>query len=64
MLKVGGRLRFFAPDEILKLLGFADCYSVGENISLPAAFRLVGNSVDVRVIRYLLTTLYMQGVLN
>jgi len=64
MLKVGERLRFFAPSEILSLLGFNDSFSIEGNISLQAAYRLVGNSVDVRVIRYLLTSLSSQGVLN
>jgi len=48
-----GRLRFFSPDEILALLGFSADFSLS-NLDLPLCYRLVGNSVDVRAIDYLL----------
>ncbi len=57
-----GRLRLFAPNEILRLLGFSDNYELPEQLSLPAKLRLVGNSVDVRAIKSLLhAVLEMNG---
>ena len=56
------RLRFFAPTEILKLLGFSADFQIPASVSMPAAYKLVGNSVDVRVIRHILNGLYSQGV--
>lgn len=48
-----GRLRFFSPEEILALLGFSSDFSLSD-LALPICYRLVGNSVDVRAIDYLL----------
>ncbi len=48
-----GRLRFFSPEEILALLGFPSDFSLSD-LALPICYRLVGNSVDVRAIDYLL----------
>ncbi len=48
-----GRLRFFSPEEILALLGFPSNFSLSD-LALPTCYRLVGNSVDVRAIDYLL----------
>ncbi len=48
-----GRLRFFSPNEILSLLGFSVDFSLAD-LALPICYRLVGNSVDVRAIDYLL----------
>lgn len=58
------RLRFFAPTEILKLLGFSADFQIPASVSMPAAYKLVGNSVDVRVIRHILSGLSSQGVLG
>jgi hypothetical protein len=49
-----GRLRRFSPREILNLLGFGYTFNFPGHIPLPAQWRLAGNSVDVRAIRYLL----------
>ena len=48
-----GRLRFFSPEEILALLGFPADFSLS-GLALPICYRLLGNSVDVRAIDYLL----------
>ncbi len=53
----GGRLRYFSPTEILALLGFDASYSLPDHFSLPICYRLLGNSVDVRAISYLLKSL-------
>ncbi len=50
-----GRLRRFSPREILNLLGFSDSFYLPDHIPLPAQWRLVGNSVDVRAIGHLLS---------
>ena len=50
-----GETRFVAPAEILGLLGFDQKFSIPDTIPLEVAYRLAGNSVDVRAINYLLT---------
>ncbi|MBU6452887.1 MAG: DNA cytosine methyltransferase [Cyanobacteria bacterium REEB67] len=50
----GGGARFVSPAEILKLLGFGAQYTIPPAVPLEVAYRLVGNSVDVRAIDYLL----------
>ena len=50
-----GQTRFVAPAEILGLLGFDQKFSIPDTIPLEVAYKLVGNSVDVRAINYLLT---------
>lgn len=54
MLATASGARFFAPQEILNLLGFSSDYRLPDMLSLSTCFRLVGNSVDVRSINYLL----------
>ena len=49
-----GQARFLSPAEILGLLGFSANFQFPEAISPEVAYRLVGNSVDVRAIKYLL----------
>jgi len=54
-----GVLRYFSPTEILALLGF-DGYVLPDHFSLPICYRLLGNSVDVRAIDFLLGSLIRQ----
>lgn len=49
-----GQARFLSPNEMLGLLGFNQYFKIPAEISLDVAYRLVGNSVDVRAIAYLL----------
>ncbi len=49
-----GGARRFAPEEILRLLGFRCDFSFPAAIDLPARWRLLGNSVDVRAVEFLL----------
>lgn len=60
---LGGRepVRFFSPREILNLLGFSKNFKLPADLPLNAAYRLVGNSVDVRSIEYLLSGLMPTG---
>ena len=58
-----GRLRFFSPQEILGLLNFAPTFTLSD-LELPICYRLVGNSVDVRAIDYLLSHVLPTNVEN
>ncbi len=50
------RVRFVSPAEILRLFGFSEAYQFPNNLSLVECWRLVGNSVDVRSVRAVLST--------
>ncbi|MDZ4835217.1 MAG: DNA cytosine methyltransferase [Candidatus Melainabacteria bacterium] len=51
-----GIVRFVAPDEIIELFGFSGEFRLPEDMPLSVKWRLVGNSVDVRAIRAVLST--------
>lgn len=51
-----GNVRFVAPDEILDLFGFSKQFQLPEQMPMPVQWRLVGNSVDVRAIKAVLST--------
>lgn len=51
------RVRRFDPQEILGLLGFGPDFEMPQETALRTQWRLLGNSVDVRCIRHLLTSL-------
>jgi tRNA (cytosine38-C5)-methyltransferase len=53
----GQRLRYFTPTEMLKIAGFPDYYSFPASTSRAAAYRLIGNSVNVAVVTRLLAWL-------
>jgi DNA (cytosine-5)-methyltransferase 1 len=50
--------RRFSPAEILRLLGFPDDYRLQPELSLEAAWRLVGNSLSVEAVRAVLGQLF------
>jgi DNA (cytosine-5)-methyltransferase 1 len=50
-------LRRFSPAEILRLLDFPDGYRLPPNLALRSAWPLVGNSVSVRAVRWVLAAL-------
>ena len=50
-------LRRFAPTEILRLLGFPKSYRLPDELTLQQAWRLVGNSVSVATLRYVLAAI-------
>lgn len=52
------KLRFFTPKEILALMSFPKDYSFPETVSTKQCYRLLGNSVNVRVISELLKILF------
>ncbi|KAF9014545.1 S-adenosyl-L-methionine-dependent methyltransferase [Hymenopellis radicata] len=64
------RLRYFAPEELLRLFDFnptedEEPFSFPDDISRKSRYRLIGNSVNVRVVRalieYLLTSTDLLG---
>ena len=50
-------VRYISPTDIARLLGFTDQFAFPEDMSDQTRWRLIGNSVDVRAIRYLLAVL-------
>jgi site-specific DNA-cytosine methylase len=56
-----GRVRRFAPAEILKLLGFTEDFRMPENLSLTKQWRLVGNSLDVRCVVHVVALIHQLG---
>ncbi len=50
-------VRRFAPAEILNLLGFPKFFSLPDSISLSKQWKLVGNSLDIDCVRYILRAL-------
>lgn len=47
-------VRYVSPADIANLLGFSEQFSFPEDMTDTTRWRLIGNSVDVRAIRYLL----------
>lgn len=54
------QLRFFTPKEILALMAFPEDYNFPANITMKQCYRLLGNSVNVKVISELLKILFDQ----
>lgn len=52
------KLRFFTPKEVLRLMTFPVYYTFPSNTSRKQCYRLLGNSVNVKVISDLLKILY------
>ncbi|MCA9818662.1 MAG: DNA cytosine methyltransferase, partial [Cyanobacteria bacterium HKST-UBA01] len=50
-------VRYISPVDIARLLGFSDQFAFPEDMTDQTRWRLIGNSVDVRAIRYLLAVL-------
>ena len=49
-----GRYRRFSPREILRLLGFPERFHLDPTVSLKKQWKLVGNSLSLPVVRYVL----------
>jgi site-specific DNA-cytosine methylase len=56
-LQTPAGLRRFSPTEILRLLGFSPGFSLPPDFPRPAAWRLVGNSLSVPAVRYVLAAI-------
>ncbi|XP_046968768.1 tRNA (cytosine(38)-C(5))-methyltransferase [Vanessa cardui] len=52
------KLRFFTPKEVLALMSFSKNYKFPETITTKQCYRLLGNSVNVKVITELLKILF------
>lgn len=50
-------LRRFSPAEILRFLGFPEDYSLPEHLPKKVAWRLLGNSVSLPAVRYVLSAI-------
>lgn len=48
------KLRYFSPNEILKLLCFSSSFSIPSSLSTKMQYRLLGNSINVKVVNILL----------
>jgi len=57
-------LRRFSPTEILRLLGFPESFTLPKDLPRPAAWRLVGNSLSIPAVRYVLSTIPEVGRLS
>ena len=53
-----GFIRFFTPKEILKFLCFSDEFSFPENFSDKTKYKLLGNSINVKVVNILMEYLF------
>ena len=51
---LAGKLRFFSPVELLRLFGFPSHFHLPESLSRKKQYELIGNSVNVVVIKNLL----------
>ena len=51
------KLRFFTPEEILKFLCFSSSFEFPESLTLKSQYRLLGNSINVKVVNVLLSHL-------
>jgi site-specific DNA-cytosine methylase len=60
-LETPGGPRRFSPAEILRLLGFPPSYRLPPELALTNAWRLVGNSLSVDVVRHVLAHLPRPG---
>ncbi|KAM3966234.1 tRNA (cytosine(38)-C(5))-methyltransferase [Aphomia sociella] len=52
------KLRFFTPKEVLSLMSFPEEFDFPKDTSLKQSYRLLGNSVNVKVISELLKLLF------
>ena len=50
-------VRRFSPAEILRLLGFPESFRLPPELGLEGAWRLVGNSLSIDAVRWVLGTI-------
>jgi len=53
-LSTAGRLRRFLPEELLRLFGFPDDFRFPTRLAMRRRWKLVGNSLSIPVVRYIL----------
>jgi site-specific DNA-cytosine methylase len=54
-LRIAAGLRRFAPEEVLRLLGFPASYRLPPDLTLHRAWRLLGNSLSIGAVRSILS---------
>ncbi|CAE8640355.1 unnamed protein product, partial [Polarella glacialis] len=52
------RMRYFAPAEVSALMGYPSGWSLPEGLDVRSQWRLIGNSVNVQVVRSVLKRLF------
>lgn len=52
------KLRYFTPNEVLSLMTFPETYSFPTTVTTKQCYRLLGNSVNIKVISELLKILF------
>ncbi|KAG5177304.1 S-adenosyl-L-methionine-dependent methyltransferase [Tribonema minus] len=57
----GQKLRYFTPREMLRVAGFPESFVFSPGTSNRAAYKLIGNSINVTVVSRLLSWLLAQG---
>lgn len=57
LVRTNAGIRRVSPEEILRLLGFCESFTFPPDINRSLRWRLLGNSVDVRSIRYIMDSL-------
>ena len=53
-----GYIRFFTPKEILKFLCFGEYFVFPESLSEKSKYKLLGNSINVKVVNILMNYLF------
>jgi tRNA (cytosine38-C5)-methyltransferase len=53
-LKKSLELRFFSPQEVARLMCFPDKFSFPKNVTEKQKYRLLGNSINVKVVSHLI----------
>lgn len=51
-------LRFFTPKEILALMSFPKTFTFPDNVTIKQRYRLLGNSINVKVVSELIKILF------
>lgn len=57
ILEQDGRIRHFAPCEMLRLMGFPDSFQVPSSLTARTAWSLIGNSLAIPAVRHILSTI-------
>lgn len=52
-----GRVRYFSPPELLRLLGFEQAYTLPSSFTLRQCYKYIGNSLSTFAVREILTAL-------
>jgi len=59
-----GRVRLFSPREMLRLMGFPDWFQFPAHYTARQCYGLIGNSINVVVVRHVMDSLFTASSLN